>query len=1008
MSEPASGNDWSTAPQVEGGALTSAESDDVAAVAAVGGRFETAWRPDEPPAHFDAYLPPPGSALRRAVLGDLCVRDLDLRFLHGRAARVEDYLERYPELRHDRAALVELILAEYDQRCHRRPDTDFEEYRRRFPDLAEELAGGPTRLPQVPGFTIEAELGRGGMGVVYRARQQDLQRTVALKMILHGDTASAEQRRRFRREAEAVAQLQHPNIVRIYHIGEHDGHAYLALEFVEGGSLEKRLDGTPWPARPAAELIEPLARAIDHCHRHHIIHRDLKPANILLVSGGVVSGEWSRPPTHHSPLTTHQPKITDFGLAKQLDRDSAHTESGAILGTPSYMAPEQAGGTSRAVTPATDVYALGVILYELLTGRPPFKGATSLDTLEQVRTREPVPPRQLQPKVPRDLETICLKCLRKEPLKRYATAAALADDLRRFLDGRPIQARPTPLWHRGWRWCRRNPWMAAFGVLAVTVLCLLVALPMLYLRSEQLAAARAAAARGDWRTALDLYEPLVTSIYWPNRRHLEVERLPGFLAVNDRDRFAREVERLAACDDLGTDAAQVKLLLGEFYLCRPERQEEARRLIDEALAAPGQLSESDRAYAQALTAPSSNRMTELLKDAIDRAPFHHRANRAYLMARVLRGEFAQARQQAAFMRTHFPEDPLTDYAEALLAILEGARDTGLTKLAPLDQKLGPQQRAQIEQYLKKLADMLDYWNAVPLGTGNPGGVLRQVQALRELANPGLEPLTFNVPTATLLIQSLEQLAQSGKVVEQIQNVGQLREKDIQALRESSRRLAAISRDSPDALFLCLRALLHLHLARPSLDAGHMPEARRELQTMLDLFQQTTTAPTLLPRSPLRYQARALALVAEICLLRGPDEELTQAQVERFRTDCTWLTSEDHWRRWHPGGANLVLLFITLDLTPAQIAEWHLNQPANKKRYQARMLFLYEYGRRIIADWQYDDPTNPAPALQLATLELKAEKPEAALRAARQALTLSPGHKGALALEQKSLQALRKH
>jgi serine/threonine protein kinase len=1019
MSEPiapASHQDWSTQPQAEEAPVTSAESDDAAAAAEIGDRFEKAWRPDQPPAHFDAYLPPPDSALRRAVLGDLCIRDLDLRFLHGLSAHVEDYLGRYPELQHDHAALIELILAEYDQRCHRAPDTDFEDYRRRFPALAEELAGRRARLPQIPGFTLEAELGRGGMGVVYRARQHDLQRTVALKMILYADTAGEEQRRRFHQEARAVAQLQHPNIIQIHQVGEHDGHPYLALEFVDGGSLEKRLDGTPWPAHTAAEFVETLARAIEHCHRHNIIHRDLKPANILLVSGRVVSGEWSRPTTDRSPLTTHQPKISDFGLAKHLDRDSGNTASGAILGTPSYMAPEQAEGQSQLVTPATDVYALGVILYELLTGRPPFKGVSRLDTLHQVRTREPVPPRQLQPKVPRDLETICLKCLRKEPLKRYATAEALADDLRCFRDDKPIQARPMPSWERGWRWCRRNPWRAGFGGLTAAIVGLLVVLLLSYLHSEQLTAvyrrgeqltnARAAAARGAWRNALGLYEPLITGPHWPDQQHLEVERLPGFLAVNDRDRFAQEIERLAARDDLGSDAALVKLLRAEFYLCRPERQEEARRLIHEALAESGQLSDSDRAYAQALITPSSNRMTALLKDAIAQAPFHHRAHRAYLMARVLRGEFAEARQQAAFMRLHFPDDPLTDYAEALLAVLEGDRDAGLAKLAPLDQKLGPDQRAQIEQYLKKLAAALDKWNDLALGPGDVGRLRLQVQALRDLTNPGLEALAFNVPSAALLIQTLDQLAQNEVVFEQIKNPRH-GPNELPALRKSSERLAAISQDSPDALFLCMRALIHLQLAVPLIDAARMPEARRELQTMRDLFQQATTAPTLLPRAPLRYQARVIALGGEACLLRAPEEEPTPAQLRRLREDCAWITAEERWPQMHSFGAMLAASLMTLDLTAEQQKEWHMDQPANRERFKARMQVLYEYGRRILMDCRQDDPKNPKPLIQLATLELKAERPEAALQAAREALTLAPSHKDALGIEQQALEALRK-
>ena len=277
--------------------------------------------------------------------------------------------------------------------------------------------------PQVEGYTILSELGRGGMGVVYKARQMKLNRIVALKMVLAGAHAGQEQLARFYTEAEAVARLQQPNIVQIHEVGEHDGLPYFSLEYVEGGSLAERIGGKPQPVNEAARHVELLARAMAYAHEQGIVHRDLKPANVLLTKDG-------------------QPKITDFGLAKRLESDASQTQSGTLMGTPNYMAPEQARGEVREVGPLADVYALGVILYEMLTGRTPFLGASILDTLEQVRNQEPVPPSRLQPKVPRDLETICLKCLQKEPAKRYATAAALADDLRRFLAGEPILARP--------------------------------------------------------------------------------------------------------------------------------------------------------------------------------------------------------------------------------------------------------------------------------------------------------------------------------------------------------------------------------------------------------------------------------------------------------------------------------------------------------------------------------------------------------------------------------------
>jgi serine/threonine protein kinase len=314
----------------------------------------------------------------------------------------------------------------------------------------------PVRKKEAPpktvaGYEILGVLGRGAMGVVYKARQRGLNRLVALKMILSGTHASEHELGRFRTEAEAVARIQHANIVQIYEVGEEEGRPFFSLEYVDGGSLERKIKGKPQSPVDAARLVHALATGMDCAHRANVIHRDLKPANILLAADGT-------------------PKITDFGLAKRLEDESGQTHSGSILGTPSYMSPEQAEGRNEEIGPLADVWSLGAILYELLTGRVPFQAPTILETIWQVRMREPVAPTELQPKVPRDLETICLKCLQKDRNKRYASSGALAEDLRRFLNNEPILARPVSQWERTWRWCKRNPSLAITGAIALALL----------------------------------------------------------------------------------------------------------------------------------------------------------------------------------------------------------------------------------------------------------------------------------------------------------------------------------------------------------------------------------------------------------------------------------------------------------------------------------------------------------------------------------------------------------
>ncbi|MFP6600984.1 MAG: serine/threonine-protein kinase, partial [Pirellulaceae bacterium] len=463
-------------------------------------QFESAWAAGNPQP-IEALVGEPASANYLATLEELVHIELEFRWQERDPLirpQLEEYLDRFESLG-DPAILSRLLAQEVKLRMALGETPSSSEYQQRFPGVEIEFPATdqasqdtgirseddvdtqremPTMAPEstaepadldsatmadvqqpvkrkimlegdfVPGYDLLGELGRGGMGVVYQARDQKLKRIVAIKMILSGVHASEEDMQRFQVEAEAVAKLQHPNIVQIFEVGEHKGNPYISLEYQEGGGLDKKIEGTPQNVEESAQLIETLARAMQVAHSQDIIHRDLKPANILLSADG-------------------EPKITDFGLAKRMDEDSNQTKSGAVMGTPSYMAPEQASSSNQTLSPAADTYALGAILYHLVTGRPPFRAETQLDTLMQVISDEPLPPRRLNNKIAADLETICLKCLQKDISRRYLSAEELAEDLRRFLAGEPIAARPVTGLERTWKWARRRP--AVAGLIGVTV-----------------------------------------------------------------------------------------------------------------------------------------------------------------------------------------------------------------------------------------------------------------------------------------------------------------------------------------------------------------------------------------------------------------------------------------------------------------------------------------------------------------------------------------------------------
>jgi serine/threonine-protein kinase len=501
---------------------------------------------------------------------------------------------------------------------------------------------------------VEAVLGRGGMGVVYKARHPRLNRTVALKMLLAGPYAGPGELERFLREAETVAGLRHANIVQVHEAGDVDGRPYFTMEFVEGGSLAQKLGGTPQPARQAAALVVSVAAAVHAAHQRGIVHRDLKPGNILLTDDGT-------------------PKLTDFGLARRLEGAASLTQNGAPLGTPSYMAPEQAEGRSREVGPAADTYALGAILYELLTGRPPFRAETAAETLRQVVSRDPVPPSRLNAAVPRDVETICLKCLEKSPERRYASAVALADDLQRFLRQEPIVAHPVGPLGRVLKWTRRHPTGAALVATALTLVGLAIGggVGLVQQRAE-----RRAELRSEVGTSLAQAVSLRKGFHFHEAREL-LEGAQQRLGPAGTDDLRRQVDGATAdlklTEDLDTARMRAVTSLGGGFGAA------ADPLYEEAFASAGLGRPGDDSEAVAARVRGSAVRAELVAALDDWASITpHPARRAWLLAvaraadphpsrdRLRQPELWQDGPRLTKLVNDFPVDELSPQVSAAL------------------------------------------------------------------------------------------------------------------------------------------------------------------------------------------------------------------------------------------------------------------------------------------------------------------------------------------------------
>jgi serine/threonine-protein kinase len=565
-------------------------------------------------------------------------------------------------------------------------------------------------LPRIRGYEVREVLGRGGMGIVYKAWHLRLQRPVAVKMLLVGAYAQPHELERFLREAETAAGLRHANIVQVHEAGDVDGRPYYTMEFVEGGSLAQKLAGTPQPAYQAAALVAAVAEAVHAAHQRGVVHRDLKPSNILLTTDGT-------------------PKISDFGLARRLEGAAGLTKSGAPVGTPSYMAPEQAEGNSRDVGPAADTYALGAILYEMLTGRPPFRAETAAETLRQVIAQDPVPPSRLNAKVPRDLETVCLKCLRKQPQSRYTTAAMLAEDLRRFLRGEAIAARPESTFKRLVRGIRRRP------VLATATLSVVVLVGGgLWLISEREAAERVMRAERETteRAARDDLREMADELKksrWPQAR-TALERAKGRLGDHGSPEVVRLLDQGSRDLALAAQVEKIRLNHVPVDLHTPKRADEQ---YEEAFrgAGLGQVSDDPELVADRVRASN---IANALVGALDHWSGHTRdaGRRAWILTVARK---ADADSDPSGWRDRARDPAVRSDQAALLGVIKAApvADQRVPLLLTLAGSLRQDSPERLP-FLKRIQQQHfgDFWANLTLGDAmthlNPAEASRYFQA----------------------------------------------------------------------------------------------------------------------------------------------------------------------------------------------------------------------------------------------------------------------------------------
>ncbi len=847
---------------------------------------------------------------------------------------------------------------------------------------------GPAQGPEAPGaagarvlgdYHILSELGRGRFGRVYLAEDdREGRRLVAIKVVPAGPVGEAAGRS-FRNEVQALRLLDDDHIVPLWKSDRVGDQLILVLKPVLGETLAERIERTRAPRAESrlgpkwsAELLATLAGALAYAHRPEpakhrpsIIHGDLTPANILL------------------DRETGKPYLTDFGFAKLLDEGAGASRGGDGTGTPAYMAPEQFDERFGKVGPWTDVWALGVILFELLrTGERPFP-ADDRDTVRAQVLRNPVPPPSLlSPGSPPQLDAVVRKCLEKDPGLRYASADQLAEDLRCFLGCRPLRhARRARWWEYAWSWARREPWRAGTLLLLTLVVVGTISWVVSAVREAQrrdhdrgVANLRAAQRSGNDLLVLRLIDPLIADDYPDDRRPLTIDRLRALLNARHPD-FPAEWRRLRDDPAYRDFTGLLDLLRADDLRSRPDQRAASDELLGAALADGRGLSDADKPYAQALQARSERDIVARLNEAIHLDSGHTRARRALLGARLFTGRFADARVEALVIRQILPDDPLPDFAEAFIALAEADLACTPDRLPPAVQdyldraagRLTGEQAGAVRRLFDRLAALhrrLGTLTAADLHRLDAQGVLAEVRAA---ATAAAVPTALDVPTVTLLTDALEQFQRAAKLTGAGQSASAVR------LLEQARA------NSPDAMLLALEAgnrlqqawsVYQLQSPLVALGFGSAGPFRARLREAQALAAACADAPTFMPRAPFRYQARVLAVLADLIELKFADG-LPPDLFPRLRDHLQALSADG---KRFPASRNeamdLLLAVATAEPDGLMKRSWPLATEAGRGRYRARKQLVSEdYVRPVIRDWLLDAPDDPHALNAAARMEL---------------------------------------